>query len=185
MRNKFFTLILLLLANFIQSQEQHFKLLKTVKQNYVLSGKKHTDTFVVINTSGVTKLSNALIALAAYYACMASTDFADDGDSLINVLKLGKQGSTDHKNLIKKWFVNDRVANILLKQDCFQAAPGSSYFRIFDYLNFNVKADTVLINYKVTKYNHGKSSSYFSTDKALIKDNEIIMLVQNIWSKTN
>ena len=183
MKNKGFLLILLVFVNFgfNQIKEEQYRLFKTVKQDYNLSGIKKKGLFTVINKSDVVKLNEPLKALAAYYAAMASSDFEDDGYSLVNALNLGKQGSSEHKQLIEKWFPKDNVAKILLKQDCFQPAPGSSYFRFYNNLDFKVKGDTITINYVVGLYNHGKSSILKDTDIALIKNNEIIMLKQNIW----
>lgn len=180
---KGFLFILLLFVNFgfNQINEVQYRLFKTVKKDYVLSGTKKTGLFTVINKSDIVKLNEPLKALAAYYAAMASSDLEDDGYSLVDALNLGKQGSSNHKQLIEKWFANDNVAKVLLRQDCFQPAPGSSYFRFYNNLDFKVKGDTITINYEVGTYNHGKSSILKDTDIALIKNKEIIMLRQKIW----
>jgi len=47
-----------------------------------------------------------------------------------------------------------------------------------------VKADTVIINYEVTVYNHGKTSVIKDPDKVLLRNNEIIVIMQNIWKKS-
>jgi hypothetical protein len=99
-------------------------------------------------------------------------------------LGLGTQGSTKHNALIKKWFPNDRIASILLKQECFQpssSSSSSSSFRDYDHLKFEKNRDTITVYSVIVGYDHGNSKVKKSKDKWLIKEHEIVVINQNFW----
>ncbi|MFM2290902.1 MAG: hypothetical protein RIS29_715, partial [Bacteroidota bacterium] len=65
--------------------------------------------------------------------------------------------SDAHKNLIKKYFPDDKVAQAVLAQNCFLRPSGASSFSDFEYLTISQKGDTVEVNYKLMDYNRGVS----------------------------
>jgi len=110
-----------------------------------------------INTSDINKLSEPLKALTALYAALGGTNCMNDADAttceLTTALGLGNQGSEEHKNLIKKYFANDKLANAIIKQDCYLPPSGASFFTEYDYLNISDIGDTVKVDYKISYVN--------------------------------
>lgn len=141
-----------------------------------IPGFKKKIKLAEINKVDVAKLSEPLKALAAYYSAFAGNNCDKDNCELTSALGLGVQGSDEHKALIKKWFRNDKVANKLIAQNCFQSPNGSSNFSNYRSLVFEVKNNTININFSILNYDHGKSHREDGHNKAVIKDNQIIFI---------
>ena len=93
------------------------------------TGEKYTTQIPgKIDTATIKKLEEPLIALTAFYSAMGGTMCDGEHCKLTTALGLGKQGSDKHKNIIKKYFPEDKVAETLLKQDCYLRPSGASTF---------------------------------------------------------
>ena len=135
-----------------------------------------------INQTVAHQLTEPLKAIAAYYSAMAGSNCNGTSCELTTALGLGDQGSEQHKNIIRKWFKQDKTAKQLLKQDCFLPPNTASAFNDFAYLRLQKKGNTVTVSYKILYYNHGKSTFVSSdTDQLLIKDETIIVRRKKIW----
>jgi len=135
-----------------------------------------------INQPAVQQLTEPLKAIAAYYSAMAGSNCNGTSCELTTALGLGNQGSEAHKNIIGKWFKQDKTAKQLLKQDCFLPPNTSSSFNDFAYLRLQVNGNTVTVSYKILYYNHGKSTYVTSdTDQLLIKHDSIFVKRKKIW----
>jgi hypothetical protein len=170
---------MLFLLGFKSEQESKYVLIRTVVKQ--IPNFKKKVKVAEVNQKDVDKLDETLRALAAYYSSLAGSNCDRNTCDLTKALFLGMQGSSEHKKLINKWFPNDSIAKIVVRQNCFLASSGSSYFRNYSYLEFVVKADTIIINYDVTVYDHGKTSTIKGPDKVLLRNNEIIVITQNMW----
>lgn len=172
---------LLVFSCFQQEHKEHYVLIKmVVKQIPNFKKVKVAE----VNQNDVKKLNEPLRALAAYYSSLAGSNCDQKKCDLTTALDLGLQGSKEHKNLLEKWFPNDSIVRQVLNQECFQASTSSSSFRNYNDLIFEANRDSVKIIYDVIKYDHGKSSIIKGIDKALLKNNEIVILEQNLWKKT-
>ena len=135
-----------------------------------------------INQPVVQQLTGPLKAIAAYYSAMAGSNCNGTSCELTTALGLGNQGSEQHKNIIRKWFKQDKTAKQLLKQDCYLPPNTSSSFNDFAYLRIQLNGNNVTVSYQILFYNHGKSTFVTSdTDQLLIKDNTIIVKRKKIW----
>ena len=135
-------LLILLLSNYGLIQAQ---------KTYTLISQKTEK----LNKSVITSLPPNLKALAAFYGAMGGTNCLDQGCALTIALGLGKQGSDAQKALIKKYFPDDRAADLVLGQDCYLAPGSASAFSNFSALSFVVSEDTVRVNYQLNVYDHG------------------------------
>ncbi|MEJ0080362.1 MAG: hypothetical protein WDM78_05260 [Puia sp.] len=99
----------------------------SAQKTYELISKKTGK--VNINTAA--DLSIELKALAALYSAMGGTDCLQQECVLTTALGLGLQGSEEQKNLIKKYFPDDKVASLLLGQECYLPPGSSSSFSNF------------------------------------------------------
>jgi hypothetical protein len=108
-----------------------------------------------VNKELAAGLPVSLKALAALYSAMGGTDCMEQECLLTSALGLGKQGSDAQKALIKKYFPDDRVAMLMLEQDCYLQPASSSSFSNFLSLSFMVKGNTIQVNYRLAVYDHG------------------------------
>jgi hypothetical protein len=110
-----------------------------------------------INTKDINKLNEPLKALAALYAALGGTNCMNEEDAttceLTTALGLGKQGSDIHKNLIKKYFANDKLADAVIKQDCSLPPSGASFFTEYNYLTISDIGDTIKVDFKISAVN--------------------------------
>ena len=83
-----------------------------------------------INTAIITGLPEYLKGLAALYSAMGGTDCIELHCELTSALGLGKQGSDAQKNMIKKYFPDDKVAQLVIGQDCYLSPYSTSPFPI-------------------------------------------------------
>jgi hypothetical protein len=108
-----------------------------------------------INKTLITDLPGYLKGLAALYSAMGGTDCIELHCELTSALGLGKQGSDAQKNLIKKYFPDDKVAKLVIGQDCYLPPSTSSSYSDFQSLSFNVNKDVIQVNYQLAVYDHG------------------------------
>jgi hypothetical protein len=108
-----------------------------------------------VNKNIVAGLPLNLKAMAALYGAMGGTDCLDQECLLTSTLGLGKQGSDTQKVLIKKYFPDDKVAKLILEQDCYLQPASSSSFSNFLSLSFIVNGNAVQVNYRLAVYDHG------------------------------
>ncbi len=135
-----------------------------------------------INTTTIEKLNEPLIALTAFYSSMGGSNCSGEFCDLTTALGLGKQGSDRHKNLIKTYFPNDKVADTILKQDCYLRPSGASTFSDYEFLTIIDKGDTVLVDYKLMFYNRGDVTWTEGPDIYLFKDNKFKMVKRKLWA---
>jgi hypothetical protein len=165
----------LLLSGFVKNPDREKLVLIHVVARQI-PGFAEKAKVAEINKSAIDKLDEPLKALAAYYSALAGSNCNGKYCELTSALGLGDQGSKAHIELIKKWFPNDKVADALVAQSCFQPSSGSSYFTNYNTLIFELEKDTVIIEFSITKYDHGKSSLQNGFNKAIIKSNEIVII---------
>jgi hypothetical protein len=108
-----------------------------------------------VNRNLVAGLPMNLKAMTALYSAMGGTGCLEQECLLTSALGLGKQGSDAQKNLIKKYFPDDKVARLMLEQDCYLQPASSSSFSNFLSLSFIVNGNTVQVNYRLAVYDHG------------------------------
>jgi hypothetical protein len=108
-----------------------------------------------VNKELAARLPVNLKAMAALYSAMGGTNCLEQECLLTRALGLGKQGSETQKALIKKYFPNDKVATLILGQDCYLPPGSSSSFSNFLSLSISVNGNTVQVNYRLAVYDHG------------------------------
>lgn len=134
-----------------------------------------------IDTTVIEKLTEPIRALTAFYAAMGGTMCDGENCELTTALGLGKQGSEQHKNIIKKYFPADKVAETVLKQDCYLRPSGASTFSDFEYLTVTDLGDTVIVDYNLIYYNRGDGDWTKGPDTYLFKDNTFKKIKRNLW----
>jgi len=140
-----------------------------------------------INTSDINKLSEPLKALTALYAALGGTNCMNDADAttceLTTALGLGNQGSEEHKNFIKKYFANDKLANAIIKQDCSLPPNGASFFTEYDYLTISDIDDTIKVDFKISAVNTREDDVKIKkgTDVYTFRDNEFTKIKRSIF----
>jgi len=117
-----------------------------------------------VNEQQVTGLPKNLKAMAALYSALGGTDCVERECALTKALGLGSQGSVAHKALIQQYFPDDKVAKLVLGQDCYLPPSGSSSFSNFLSLSFSVNQDTVRVNYRLAVYDHGQTKIFRGPD---------------------
>ncbi len=134
-----------------------------------------------INIAIVNQLPEPIKALAAFYAAMGGTNCTGEECGLTTALGLGKQGSDEHKSLIRKYFPDDKVAEAVLTQNCYLRPSGASAFSDFEYLTISIDGDSVMVSYKLLDYNHGTSSFTTGPDSYYYTDSIYKMVNRNLW----
>jgi hypothetical protein len=148
-------LFVLIFINGIQAQK-----------TYVLISKKTGK----VNMNTVAHLPDRIKAMAALYSAMGGTDCLDQECVLTTALGLGKQGSDAQKNLIKKYFPDDKVAALMLGQDCYLPPGSSSSFSNFLSLSISVNGNNIEVNYRLAVYDHGNMKVIQGPDNYLFSD---------------
>jgi len=108
-----------------------------------------------VNNKLAAKLPPNLRALAAFYSAMGGTDCLEQECVLTTALGLGNQGSNEQKALIQKYFPEDKVAKLVLGQNCYLPPGSSSSFSNFLSLSLTVNGSSVTVNYRLAVYDHG------------------------------
>ncbi len=86
---------------------------------------------------------------------MGGTDCIELHCELTSALGLGKQGSDAQKNMIKKYFPDDKVAQLVIGQDCYLSPSTSPSYSNFLTLSFTVNKNIIQVNYQLIVMNHG------------------------------
>jgi hypothetical protein len=123
-----------------------------------------------IDKSVVVGLPAYLKGLAALYSAMGGTDCIELQCELTSALGLGKQGSDAQKNMIQKYFPEDKVAKLVIGQDCYLSPSGSSSFSDFQALSFTVTGDIILVNYQLVIIEHGHAKNINGPDIYIFKN---------------
>jgi len=108
-----------------------------------------------LDTRAVAKLPASLKGLAALYAALGGTGCEELKCGLTTALGLGDQGSVQQKDLIKKYFPGDKVASLVLGQDCYLPPTGSTSFSNFNSLAFVVSEGKVKVLYQLALFEKG------------------------------
>ena len=117
-----------------------------------------------INTALITRLPEYLKGLAALYSAMGGTDCIELHCELTSALGLGKQGSDAQKNMIKKYFPGDKVAQLVTGQDCYLSPSTSSSYSNFLTLSFTVNKNIIQVNYQLIVVDHGNAKKINGPD---------------------
>ncbi len=131
--------------------------------------------------NNIKRLNEPLRALVSFYSAMNGTLCTGTNCELTTSLGLGKQGSDRHKSLISKYFPNDKIAQAVVKQNCYQRPSGASSFSEYYYITITTYADTIKVDYKVLYYDRGTERFNQGPDFYLYKNNRFKMLKRNIW----
>lgn len=142
----------------------------------------NTEIAEKIDTNTIGNLNEHLKALAAFYSAMGGTMCSGDFCDLTTALGLGKQGSENHKKLIEKYFPNDKVAEVVLKQDCYLRPSGASTFSDFEFLTIIDKGDTVIVDYSLIVYNRGEIEWTTGPDIYLYNGYDFQKIKRNLWT---
>lgn len=110
-----------------------------------------------VNTKLAAELPASLKALAAFYSAMGGTNCMDEECALTTALGLGKQGSEAQKKLIQKYFPGDKVATLVVGQDCFLPSSSSPSFSNFKNLEIFANGENIRVNYLLTVNDHGNT----------------------------
>jgi hypothetical protein len=135
-----------------------------------------------IDREGISKLSEPFKALAAFYAALAGSLCEGDSCGLTTALGLGKQGSVLHQSLIKKYFPNDKVAKLILAQECALPPSGASCFSEYEYLTLSNKGDTCFVDYRLMSYMRGDSKWMHGPDIYVWNGKYFQMLQRNVYT---
>jgi hypothetical protein len=164
-----------------QSQIKEYNITdKDTVYNIVLKSKSIPGD---LGISTIASLSEPLRGLAAFYAAMGGTMCDGESCELTTALGLGKQGSDKHKALIEKYFPSDKVAIMVLKQDCYLRPSSASSFSDYEFLRIIDKGDTVIVDYNLMNYNYGEIKWTKGPDIYSFKDNEFKKIKRNLWTQ--
>lgn len=108
-----------------------------------------------VNKSLAARLPENIKAIAALYSAMGGTDCLEQDCVLTGALGLGQQGSDAHKKIIQKYFPDDKVARLILGQNCYLPPGSSTSFSNFLSLVIVVHGSSVQVNYQLAVYDHG------------------------------
>jgi hypothetical protein len=167
----------------------NYKAINSEKEQSKTSTQNSKTTYVLVNSSGkinkndISKLSEPLKAIAAFYSGLGGTNCENDECELTKALGLGKQGSKEHKQIISKWLPSDKAAMQVVAQNCIQSPSGSSDFSDYTKLSIEQNLDTIFVNYSLLYWNYGDNVWVYGPDKYLIQGNKIKTLKRNIWKE--
>jgi hypothetical protein len=183
-----FTFFSTLFLSQIKGQNTHEKLnikqYNIIKQLKIVTEKNVAEkNKIKIYQKDIDKLNEPLKAIAAYYCALMSSNCFDSIHQqfceLTTALGLGSQGSEKHIKLLRKWFTNDEFVQRLIKDSCLVMAPGATIFNDYRYLIFNVRHDTVVINYGFDNYNHGVNRFFKRKDVIVVTRDQLIFIERN------
>jgi hypothetical protein len=128
----------------------------------LLTGIKSQKTYDLIpkqsgkvNINLAARLPIHIKAIAALYSAMGGTECLEQECVLTTALGLGNQGSEAQKDLIKKYFPGDKVASLVLGQDCYLPPGSSTSFSNFLSLSITIHGNIATVNYRLAVYDHG------------------------------
>ncbi|SDJ97401.1 hypothetical protein SAMN04487935_2178 [Flavobacterium noncentrifugens] len=134
-----------------------------------------------IDSIEISKLPKHLKAVAAFYAAMGGTNCTNETCELTTALGLGNQGSQSQIDLIKTYFPNDKVAETLIKQDCYLRPSGASAFSDFEFLNIIDLGQIVKVEYTLMTYDHGEVKYIKGPDYYSYNQNVFAKTKRNLW----
>ena len=134
-----------------------------------------------VDSTEVSRLPEYLKALAALYSSVGGSMCNGETCELTTALGLGKQGSDLQKSLLKKYFPNDKIAELVLKQDCYLRPSGASSFSDFQYITITQQGEKVTVDYNLYYYSRGKTGYTRGPDSYLYKDHVFKKLKRNLW----
>ena len=134
-----------------------------------------------VDTTLTKQLPEPIRAVAAFYAAMGGTLCDGEYCQLTTALGLGKQGSEEHKDLIKRYFPDDKLASAVLEQNCYLRPSGASSFSDYGFLSITVLKDTVTVDYDLTHYNRGDFSRTTGPDIYSFDGSTFRKRSRNIW----
>ncbi|MDR7211680.1 hypothetical protein [Flavobacterium piscis] len=146
-----------------------YKIIKTENEN------------LEIDSIEISKLPIHLKALAAFFAAMGGTNCTNDTCELTTALGLSKQGSQSQIDLIKTYFPNDKVAETLIKQDCYLRPSGASTFSDFEFLNIIDLGQNVKVEYNLMIYDHGDVKYIKGPDYYTFQQTIFMKTKRNLW----
>jgi hypothetical protein len=135
------------------------------QKTYILISKKTEK----LNKAVVTALPPYLKALAAFYSALGGTNCMDQECALTTALGLGKQGSDSQKSIIQKYFPDDKIARLVIGQDCYLPPNSSTSFSNFSSLNFVTIGEDVRVNYVLNVFENGNMKVINGPDIYLYK----------------
>jgi hypothetical protein len=138
-----------------------------------------------VNETLVAGLPGYLKGLAALYSAMGGSDCIELHCELTSALGLGKQGSDAQKNLIKKYFPDDKVAKLLIGQDCYLSPSTSSSFSNFQFLSFTIFKDSIQVNYQLAVLDHGNVKNINGPDIYIFKNQVFINKKRVLYAWTD
>ena len=183
-----FLIIILVIAGCGKQNSEEKTATKTETYSIILkteSQEENSDASQIpgeIDTIAIQKLSEPLKALTAFYSAMGGTNCDGEFCDLTSALGLEKQGSELHKNLIKTYFPDDKVAETVVEQNCYLRPSGASSFSDYEYLTITDKADTVVVDYRLMVYNRGEVQWVEGPDVYVFKDKVFKKVKRNLWS---
>lgn len=132
------------------------------------------------DTTIIEILPESIKALAAFYSAMGGNFCGNETLDLTTALGLGKQGSDKHKRLIKTYFPNDKVAEIILKQNYLRPIELSA-FSEYDFLTITDFGDTVKVDYNIWNHENGNEVYIMWNDLYLFKDDKFFKIERHLW----
>jgi hypothetical protein len=161
--------------NIIMKSIPNLLLVLFLTTGWSVSQAQKTYTLIPIKTKKVNKtlvagLPAYLKGLAALYSAMGGSDCIELHCELTSALGLGKQGSDTQKNLIKKYFPDDKVAKLIIGQDCYLPPSTSSSFSNFKFLSFTIFKDSIQVNYQLAVQDHGNVKNINGPDIYIFKN---------------
>jgi hypothetical protein len=135
-----------------------------------------------MNIPVIENLDESMRALAAFYAAMGGSNCDGGNCDLTTALGLGGQGSDEHKDLINRYFPNDKVAETVIKQDCYLRPSGASTFSDFEYLTISDFGDSVTVDYSLIYFNQGGGDVTKGPDSYSFDGNVFKMTKRNLWT---
>jgi hypothetical protein len=157
-------------------------LLSTIPMNDQYSIIRKNDSLPgAIDRDAINRLSAPYKAVAAFYAALAGSLCEGDSCGLTTALGLGKQGSALHQTMIKKYFPNDKLAMLILTQECALPPSGASCFSEYEYLTLGQKGDTCIVDYNLMSYVRGDSKWTHGPDIYLWNGHDFHMLQRNVY----
>jgi hypothetical protein len=148
----------------------------SAQKTYTIISKKGS----MVNRAAIKQLTPSLRALAAYYSAVGGTKCKELSCELTTALGLGSQGSEEQKELIQKYFPDDKVAQMICGQNCYLPPENSLSYSDFEYLSFTVNGENVLVNYRLIVYNRGATKTIdgpdmYTYDHQVFKDKKRVL----------
>lgn len=191
MKRKIFPFFLLQLFLLGCSKEKSntlsdFKVIKVFKDTTEVFNDEDlviNPSVVKVDNNTIKKLTEPQKGLLALYSAMGGSNCTNETCDLTTALGLGKQGSDLHKNMIKKYFPNDKRAQYIIDYNCYLRPSGASSFSEFDYLSILDREDTVTVNYTLYYVTGLEANTTNGRDVYIFKNNVFKAISRTIWKE--